>query len=201
MRLTIKAVVISSLASSTVAFSSTATSCNNNNINNNQITPSLQSTSPFFFGLGKTQLPPTSSTSAARTTQLFSSIGLGPDKRLRTEEDGTEDDASGTETDDASSSAGTELVAGVDYEIPDHEAYRTSRRSKLDEQCDAWFARLLGTENDKGVLGELADDARRALVTPVELVNEVRLPYWLLVDVSSAHDVSIYRPFSLLRMC
>ncbi|KAL3908821.1 MAG: hypothetical protein SGILL_008333, partial [Bacillariaceae sp.] len=69
-----------------------------------------------------------------------------------------------------------ELVAGVDYEIPDHEAYRTSRRSKLDEQCDEWFGALLGGESDKGILGGLADDARDALTTPVPLLNEERLP-------------------------
>ena len=65
-----------------------------------------------------------------------------------------------------------ELVEGVDYEVPDHEAYRTSRRSKLDEQCDAWFGSLLNA-SDKGVLGDLADNARTILTTPVELKNEV----------------------------
>lgn len=82
---------------------------------------------------------------------LLVSIGLGP------EETGEE----------------KETVARVDYEIPDHEAYRTSRRSKLDEKCDKWFSDLLGGEDDKGILGSLADDARRILVTPVPLVNEV----------------------------
>jgi hypothetical protein len=76
-----------------------------------------------------------------------------------------------------------ELVAGVDYEIPDHEAYRTSRRSKLDEQCDVWFGALLGGEDDKGVLGRLADDAREVLLTPVPLVNEVRTPICLLFSL------------------
>ena len=85
------------------------------------------------------------------------SIGLGPDEAVEQEEEGKK-----------------ELVAGVDYEVPDHEAFRTSRRSKLDEQCDQWFGALLGDEKDHGVLGSLADDVRKILTTPVELVNEVR---------------------------
>jgi len=64
-----------------------------------------------------------------------------------------------------------ELVEGVDYEVPNHEEYRTSRRSKLDEQCDAWFASLLNS-GDGGVLGDLAEHARTILTTPVELKNE-----------------------------
>ena len=85
------------------------------------------------------------------SSSLHVSIGLGPEE---VEEE-------------------KELVPGVDYEVPDHEAYRTSRRSKLDEKCDKWFGGLLGGENDKGVLGSLADDARTVLLTPVPLVNEV----------------------------
>ncbi|CAJ1967065.1 unnamed protein product [Cylindrotheca closterium] len=69
-----------------------------------------------------------------------------------------------------------QLVPGVDYEVPDHEAYRTSRRSKLDEKCDKWFGALLAGEEDKGILGSLADDARKVLITPVPLINEIELP-------------------------
>lgn len=65
-----------------------------------------------------------------------------------------------------------ELVASVDYEVPNHEEYRTSRRSKLDEQCDKWFGSLLNA-SDGGVLGDLSDAARTILTTPVELKNEV----------------------------
>jgi hypothetical protein len=86
------------------------------------------------------------------TSQLHVSVGLGPQKK--------EDDK-------------RVLVAGVDYEVPDHESFRTSRRSKLDEKCDEWFGTLLGSEEDKGILGSLADDARSILLTPVALVNEV----------------------------
>jgi len=67
-------------------------------------------------------------------------------------------------------------VAGVDYEVPDHESYRTSRRSNLDEQCDQWFGALLGDEKQHGVLGSLADDTREIFMTPVPLINEVALP-------------------------
>lgn len=83
-----------------------------------------------------------------------------------------EEEGSGDEAATAVEEEKRELVAGVDYEIPDHESFRTSRRSKLDEECDAWFGALLGGEDDKGVLGKLADDAREILLTPVPLVNE-----------------------------
>jgi hypothetical protein len=86
------------------------------------------------------------------TSQLHVSIGLGPEKKENEKK---------------------ELVAGVDYEVPDHESFRTSRRSKLDEKCDDWFGTLLGSEEDKGVLGSLTDDARKILLTRVPLVNEV----------------------------
>lgn len=89
-----------------------------------------------------------------RTTSLFVStgnIGLGP-----------AEDQQETK----------QLVEGVDYEVPNHEEYRTSRRSKLDEQCDAWFGALLNAA-DGGILGDLSDTARTILTTPVELKNEV----------------------------
>jgi hypothetical protein len=95
--------------------------------------------------------------SSQSSTQLQVSIGLGPGEGQVQEEEEKK-----------------ELVAGVDYEIPDHESYRTSRRSKLDEQCDQWYGALLGGEQDKGILGSLADDARKILLTPVPLVNEVQ---------------------------
>uniref|UniRef100_A0A7S0UG52 SUF system FeS cluster assembly SufBD core domain-containing protein n=1 Tax=Pseudo-nitzschia delicatissima TaxID=44447 RepID=A0A7S0UG52_9STRA len=116
----------------------------------------LQSTSAFT----PNNVSPTPiKTVTSSSTSLGVSIGLGPDEAVEQEEEGKK-----------------ELVAGVDYEVPDHEAFRTSRRSKLDEQCDQWFGALLGDEKDHGVLGSLADDVRKILTTPVELVNEVALP-------------------------
>lgn len=111
------------------------------------------------------------------STRLHVSIGLGPDKRLRKDDEGDDDEGGNKASDDGEVDDNEKrvLVAGVDYEIPDHEAFRTSRRSKLDEQCDNWFGALLGSEDDKGVLGPLADEARKMLVSPVELVNEVRV--------------------------
>ncbi|KAL3920431.1 MAG: hypothetical protein SGARI_006945, partial [Bacillariaceae sp.] len=97
---------------------------------------------------------------ASTTTQLYSTIGLGPDQRLE------RDDNETSEEGEEKKREKVELVAGVDYEVPDHESFRTSRRSKLDEQCDAWFGALLGGEDDKGILGKLADDAREVLMTP-----------------------------------
>ena len=101
-------------------------------------------------------------------TQLFGqfvSVGLGPGETK-------EDDGEETK----------EMVAGVDYEIPDHEAYRTSRRSPIDEQSDKWFGDLLGDEDQIGVLTSLANDARKMLLTPVPLVNEVSFAQFRLVD-------------------
>lgn len=67
-----------------------------------------------------------------------------------------------------------QLVEGVDYEVPNHEEYRTSRRSKLDEKCDEWFGSLLKEEGG-GILGDLSENARTILTTPVELKNDVSL--------------------------
>ncbi|KAI2507547.1 Uncharacterized protein family (UPF0051) [Fragilaria crotonensis] len=101
-------------------------------------------------------------------TQLSVSIGLGPEKQ---------DDGGITPTEKVV------LVPGVDYEIPDHEAFRTSRRTVIDETCDAWFHSLLGTNKDDDdtttttpFLGEIAMAARSKLLTPVELKNEFLLP-------------------------
>ena len=123
----------------------------------------LLSNSIFAFttknwGGGKQHLT-TKQQNKVSTSQLyqFVSVGLGP-----------EDQKEGEETK-------KELVAGVDCEVPDHESYRTSRRSKLDEKCDEWFGSLLGSEDDKGVLGSLANEAREQLLTPVPLVNEVSM--------------------------
>jgi hypothetical protein len=123
----------------------------------------LNSQFAFAFTSSTTSANNVSPASRATTkTSLGVSIGLGPEK-AETEEEGEE-----------SSETTKELVAGVDYEIPDHEAYRTSRRSKLDEQCDQWFGALLGDETERGVMGSLADQAREILTTPVALTNEVR---------------------------
>jgi hypothetical protein len=100
------------------------------------------------------------STRQSHTRQYsFVSVGLGPEETK--------------ETGDNDGLTKTEMVEGVDYEVPDHELFRTSRRSKLDEQCDQWFGTLLGEEGDMGVLTSLAEDARTILLTPVALVNDV----------------------------
>jgi Fe-S cluster assembly scaffold protein SufB len=111
--------------------------------------------------------PPVPS-SAFSPTSLFVSIGLGP---------GKEDDAV---------SAEEVSPAAIDYEIPVHEDYRLTRRSRLDEQCDAWFGQLLDSDdsNDskdsasaesasQGMLGDLACMARGQLRTQVTLVNDM----------------------------
>lgn len=97
--------------------------------------------------------------SASSSTGLFVSIGLGPESEQKEETAGP--------------------VAGVDYEVPDHEQFRTSRRSKLDEACDVWFDRLLnGAAPDSPTFaGPIADGIRSKLTTPVELKNDVEKPY------------------------
>ena len=68
-------------------------------------------------------------------------------------------------------------VEGIDYTIPNHEEYRLSRRSKIDEQADAWFEKLLG--NEVGMLDQLATDMKERLLKQVELVNDVSfLKFW-----------------------
>ena len=122
----------------------------------------LHSTVAFTFTSPTSTSTLTTTSTSTSTTSLGVSIGLGPEQAVEEEE------GEGKKAEEI------ELVAGVDYEVPDHESYRTSRRSKLDEQCDQWFGALLGDEKTQGVLGSLADDAREILTTPVPLVNEVR---------------------------
>jgi hypothetical protein len=118
-----------------------------------------------FASIGK-NVPTTWLETRSSSSQLCATIGLGPEKKM--EEEGG-DSATKTSQEEEE----RELIAGVDYEIPDHESFRLSRRSKLDEECDAWFGALLGGHDDKGILGKLADDAREKLLTPVSLVNDV----------------------------
>jgi hypothetical protein len=120
-----------------------------------------------FVIVGTTNAFAFSSTTTRSTlttkTQLAVSIGLGPEKQ---------DDGQAPQ----SKTEKVVLVAGVDYEIPDHNAYRTSRRSTIDETSDAWFRSLLmsGNDDETPFLGDIAMAARSKLLTPVELKNEVR---------------------------
>jgi hypothetical protein len=114
-----------------------------------------------------------SSFSSSTTSSLRVSIGLGPESDLTDEE--AEDGERSEGYKNNKKIKKKELVAGVDYEVPDHESYRLSRRSNLDEQCDKWFGDLLGNEDQQGIMGSLADDARKILTTPVPLINEVCL--------------------------
>lgn len=114
-------------------------------------------------------------TTTTTTTQRHVSIGLGPEKQ----DDGRPIVESTTKP---------SLIPGIDYEIPDHDAFRTSRRSPIDETCDQWFASLLGKdgmmmmmededddtqESNSFFLRDVATAARTKLLTPVELKNEV----------------------------
>ena len=119
------------------------------------------------------------STRTSNSALSMISVGLGPKEN------------------DATNTAEPELVPGVDYEVPDHEAYRTSRRTKLDEECDAWYKTLLGEDDStNGFLGTLAQEMRERVLTPVELKNEVcqsmesrSLSLCVCVCVSSFHSL------------
>ena len=122
--------------------------------------------------------PPSTFDHGKRMSPAFVSIGLGPEKPEKQDE---EEEVK-------------ELVAGIDYEIPNHEEYRTSRRSQLDEQCDVWFQSLLhgkeagclqynkndnnDDDDDDDGNGNVtaAQYARDILTTPVPLMNEYILP-------------------------
>ena len=134
----------------TFAFTTTSSSSNNSN------------RVPSFSTQTKT------TTTSSTKSQLRVSIGLGPEQAIEEEEEKKE----GLENYNKPMKK-NELVAGVDYEVPDHESYRLSRRSKLDEQSDKWFGALLGDDEQIGIMGSLADDARKVLTTPVPLTNEV----------------------------
>jgi hypothetical protein len=113
-----------------------------------------------FVSTATTRNAATVSTTTSTTRLFISSIGLGPSK---------EDEQQRMELANE-----YVWVEGVDYEIPNHEEYRLSRRSQLDEKVDAWFEKLLATDEQVGVLGKIAVDMKERLLTPVELVNDVR---------------------------
>jgi len=85
------------------------------------------------------------------STELSITVGLGPDPSVDEEQE-------------------EELPEGV--EVPNHEEYRTSRRSKIDKRCDEWYGRLLQKTPDGTLPEELREKIRTKLMTPVELVNE-----------------------------
>mmetsp|Transcript_27119 Transcript_27119/g.30946 ORF Transcript_27119/g.30946 Transcript_27119/m.30946 type:complete len:145 (+) Transcript_27119:136-570(+) len=97
-------------------------------------------------------------------TSLYVTVGLGPNQEQQEQKEEEEEEV-------------TNLVPGVDYEIPNHEAHRLDRRNRLDEKCDAWFGSLLGEINDgagSSFLGDVAKEAYAELMKPAALGNEVR---------------------------
>lgn len=87
------------------------------------------------------------------------------------------------------------LVAGVDYEVPDHEAHRLDRRSTLDERCDAWFAGLM--QAPAGCLGEtLCQNAYTSLTTLPVLRNDIEKDF---EDPEWTPYVSTSLPWDILR--
>lgn len=114
--------------------------------------------SPSAF-VPRSRLPLASSSSG---TKLGVSIGLGPG----------EEEAALEEAAREAEAAEAEIVE------PDHELFRTSRLSKMDEKCDEWFGNLLGREDEEGqltggmALGEISEEARRRIMTLPELKRE-----------------------------
>jgi hypothetical protein len=120
---------------------------------------------------------------AASATALFVSIGLGPG----------EDEVANT----PSTARKDVLVAGVDYEIPDHEAHRLDRRTKLDERCDDWYASLLKPVPRTMMGNDIVTQMRNTITTLNPLRNEMELedrndPYW-------TPYVNTELPWSILR--
>jgi len=115
-----------------------------------------------------------------RTPQQLNmvSIGLGPDEN---------------KTDDKPK------VEGVDYVVPNHEEHRLDRRSKIDEQCDVWFEKLLGSPDGVGkraCKGSIAETVYKTLTEPVELVNDFEKPFG---DDEWTPYVSTKLPWSVLH--
>jgi len=72
-----------------------------------------------------------------------------------------------------------EQPAVAEVEI-DHEQYRTSRLSKIDEQCDEWFGALLGTSDETTYLGDVSVEARKRILTLPELKKAVSSEVFLI---------------------
>ena len=89
------------------------------------------------------------------STSALHAIGLGPG-----------------EDEQSSSVAIAEQPAVAEVEI-DHEQYRTSRLSKIDEQCDEWYGALLGTSDETTYLGDVSVEARKRILTLPELKKAV----------------------------
>ena len=89
------------------------------------------------------------------STLALHAIGLGPG-----------------EDEQSSSVTIAEQPAVAEVEI-DHEQYRTSRLSKIDEQCDEWFGALLGTSDETTHLGDVSVEARKRILTLPELKKAV----------------------------
>jgi len=98
-------------------------------------------------------------------TPLHMSFGLGPGEQVEEESIASEK---------------VEKIAGIDYEIPDHELYRKSRLTKIDEKADDWFATLLGNTDDNSdenkdvryPLGDVSKNIMKRILTPVVLQED-----------------------------
>jgi Fe-S cluster assembly scaffold protein SufB len=123
-------------------------------------------------------------TSTGSNTALFVSIGLGP---------GDDEVATGTKE----LARKDLLIAGIDYEIPDHELHRKDRRTKLDEQCDDWFTALLQPVPKRMMGNTIIETMQTTITTVPTLRNEIEIadrndPYW-------TPYVNTELPWSILR--
>jgi len=94
-------------------------------------------------------------TNVATSTSSLHAIGLGPG-----------------EDEESSFVAIAEQPVVPEVET-DHEQYRTSRLTKIDEQCDEWYGALLGTSDETTYLGDVSVEARRRILTLPELKRAV----------------------------
>jgi len=70
----------------------------------------------------------------------------------------------------------------IDYAEPDHELFRKSRLTKIDQQADDWFASLLGNVDngndsmDRYPLGDVSKNVMKRILTPIVLQQDPLLP-------------------------
>lgn len=108
-----------------------------------------------------TNIKRSSSFTTTTTSSLHMSFGLGPGS---------------TEEVDATS-VKEEKIEGIDYVVPNHELFRKTRLTKIDEQADDWISTLLGGVDDNDdsgryPLGDVSKNIMKRILTPVTLQED-----------------------------
>ena len=120
-----------------------------------------------------TNIKRSSSFTTTTTSSLHMSFGLGPGS---------------TEEVDATS-VKEEKIEGIDYVVPNHELFRKTRLTKIDEQADDWISTLLGSIDDNDnddsgryPLGDVSKNIMKRILTPVTLQEDVSLYVYLVIS-------------------